>query len=255
MDGADAGHHAAGGLRDEPRTGLERLPRALPRSSTCRRRTSSTPTSTATSATRRPAPIPVRATGDGTVPLPGWTSANGWSGTRRRSTSCRRCSTPRAGYIVTANNAGERPAARCSPRTGTSATAPIGIERLLGERIAVGREAHRRRPRRDPARHRQTRTPPRSSRDRGARARRRRRPRRRTCSTAGTAAPTSTAPRRRTSPCSGAHLLDDMFGIAPRADAPRGRRPLVRRRRHSARRARRTLVDERGRPGSPAATP
>jgi penicillin amidase len=55
-----------------------------------------------------PGLIPVRAKGDGTVPVPGWTSAYGWTGTipydRLPSVL-----NPPSGYIVTANNAAVGP--------------------------------------------------------------------------------------------------------------------------------------------------
>ncbi|GAB2512493.1 penicillin acylase family protein [Paramicrobacterium agarici] len=55
-----------------------------------------------------PGLVPVRKTGDGTTPLPGWTSENGWSGyvdfEKLPSTY-----NPPQGYIVTANNAAVGP--------------------------------------------------------------------------------------------------------------------------------------------------
>ncbi|MCI2959214.1 penicillin acylase family protein [Agromyces atrinae] len=54
-----------------------------------------------------PGTVPVRKSGDGTVPLPGWTSANGWSGTVPFD-AMPRLFNPPAGYIVTANNAVEQ---------------------------------------------------------------------------------------------------------------------------------------------------
>ena len=50
-----------------------------------------------------PGTVPVRATGDGTVPLPGWTSENGWSGTVPFD-ELPSMLNPERGYIVTANN-------------------------------------------------------------------------------------------------------------------------------------------------------
>ena len=94
VDGAHRRDDAAGRLRAEPRPRLARLPRrrlALRRARAephLRRR------STATSATRRPATSPCALTGDGTVPLPGWTSANGWSGSIAVRRAARRCSIP-----------------------------------------------------------------------------------------------------------------------------------------------------------------
>ena len=51
------------------------------------------------------------------------------------------------------------------------------------------------------------------------------------------------------------NLLDDMFGVASRADPPRGRRPVVRRRRLAPRRARCPRGGRTRTRGSPAATP
>ncbi|WP_240665779.1 penicillin acylase family protein [Agromyces sp. LHK192] len=51
-----------------------------------------------------PGSIPIRAAGDGTVPLPGWTNANGWTGTVPFEALPSEFN-PARGYIVTANNA------------------------------------------------------------------------------------------------------------------------------------------------------
>jgi penicillin amidase len=51
-----------------------------------------------------PGTIPVRKSGDGTVPLPGWTSGNGWAGAIP-SAELPSVLNPARGYIVTANNA------------------------------------------------------------------------------------------------------------------------------------------------------
>lgn len=51
-----------------------------------------------------PGAIPVRLSGDGTVPMPGWTSANGWSGTIPFD-QLPSMLNPERGWIVTANNA------------------------------------------------------------------------------------------------------------------------------------------------------
>jgi penicillin amidase len=51
-----------------------------------------------------PGDIPVRLTGDGTVPLPGWTSSNGWAGSIPFEQLPNELN-PARGYIVTANNA------------------------------------------------------------------------------------------------------------------------------------------------------
>ena len=134
VDRADAGHHAAGGLRPEPRTGLERLPR-------CRlalRRARAEPHLRRRRRQHRlpgPGTDPRARPGDGTLPLPGWTSPNGWRAPSR-SRSCRRCSTPRA-----AHRHGQQRGERRRPHAdaGLGPRLPRrGIERLLGERIASG---------------------------------------------------------------------------------------------------------------------
>ncbi|QTX06325.1 penicillin acylase family protein [Agromyces archimandritae] len=51
-----------------------------------------------------PGRVPIRKQGDGTVPLPGWTSANGWSGYLAFE-QLPNSFDPERGYIVTANNA------------------------------------------------------------------------------------------------------------------------------------------------------
>lgn len=51
-----------------------------------------------------PGDIPVRLSGDGTVPVPGWTSANGWAGSIPFEQLPNELN-PSRGYIVTANNA------------------------------------------------------------------------------------------------------------------------------------------------------
>jgi len=83
-----------------------------------------------------PGSIPVRSTGDGTVPLPGWTSENGWSGTIPFD-QLPSVLNPARGYIVTANNAvsANGPALTQDWDLGYRAE---GIERMLQERIAAG---------------------------------------------------------------------------------------------------------------------
>lgn len=83
-----------------------------------------------------PGRIPIRKAGDGTVPMPGWTSANGWAGTVPFD-QLPSVQNPERGYLVTANNA-------------VSANGPVFtndwdhgyrarvIERMLDERIAAG---------------------------------------------------------------------------------------------------------------------
>ena len=83
-----------------------------------------------------PGTIPVRLSGDGTVPLPGWTSANGWSGSMPFE-ELPSMLNPERGYIVTANNAvmSGGPMLTVDWDLGYRAA---GIERLLQERIASG---------------------------------------------------------------------------------------------------------------------
>jgi penicillin G amidase len=83
-----------------------------------------------------PGTIPVRQVGDGTVPLAGWTSANGWAGTVPFE-ELPSVLNPARGYIVTANNAvsGNGPMITQDWDLGYRAA---GIEHLLAERIAEG---------------------------------------------------------------------------------------------------------------------
>ncbi|MFF2271091.1 penicillin acylase family protein [Agromyces sp. NPDC058136] len=85
-----------------------------------------------------PGKIPVRKTGDGTVPLPGWTSATGWSGMLPfdRLPSVQN---PPAGYIVTANN--PAPAGPDGPlltKDWDYGYRAAGIDRLIRERLDAG---------------------------------------------------------------------------------------------------------------------
>ncbi len=83
-----------------------------------------------------PGTIPVRLSGDGTIPLPGWTSANGWAGAVPFE-QLPSMLNPERGYIVTANNAvmDSGPMLTQDWDLGYRAA---GIERLLQERIASG---------------------------------------------------------------------------------------------------------------------
>jgi penicillin G amidase len=83
-----------------------------------------------------PGTIPVRKAGDGTVPLAGWTSANGWAGTVPFE-ELPFVLNPERGYIVTANNAvsGNGPMITQDWDLGYRAA---GIEHLLTERITEG---------------------------------------------------------------------------------------------------------------------
>jgi penicillin amidase len=83
-----------------------------------------------------PGMIPVRTAGDGTIPLPGWTSANGWAGTVPFD-DLPTVLNPARGYIVTANN----PVSANGPMLTQDwdlGYRAAGIERLLAERIADG---------------------------------------------------------------------------------------------------------------------
>ena len=125
VDRAHAGH-----ARRRPIFALDRaqdwngLPRGRRRSSTCPRRTSSTPTSTATSATRRPARIPVRTSGDGTraaARLDERERLGGHDPLRRAALGAE----PARGlHRHREQRRQPDPTARCSRRTGTTATAP-----------------------------------------------------------------------------------------------------------------------------------
>jgi penicillin G amidase len=83
-----------------------------------------------------PGTIPVRKAGDGTVPLAGWTSANGWAGAVPFE-ELPSVLNPARGYIVTANNAvsGNGPMITQDWDLGYRAR---GIEHLLAERITEG---------------------------------------------------------------------------------------------------------------------
>ncbi|WP_438855010.1 penicillin acylase family protein [Agromyces sp. M3QZ16-3] len=83
-----------------------------------------------------PGLIPVRASGDGTVPLPGWTSENGWTGTVPYD-ELPSVLNPDRGYIVTANNAVEKDGPMLT-RDWDLGYRAEGIERRLGELIAAG---------------------------------------------------------------------------------------------------------------------
>lgn len=83
-----------------------------------------------------PGSIPVRLTGDGTVPLPGWTSANGWSGTVPFD-QLPSVLNPERGYLVTANNAVSSSGPMLTKDWDLGYRAS-GIERMLQERIASG---------------------------------------------------------------------------------------------------------------------
>ncbi|MDQ2662281.1 MAG: penicillin acylase family protein [Actinomycetota bacterium] len=83
-----------------------------------------------------PGTIPIRKAGDGTVPMPGWTSANGWEGTVPFD-AMPSVLNPERGYLVTANNAvsGNGPMLTQDWDLGYRA---VAIERLLQEHIAAG---------------------------------------------------------------------------------------------------------------------
>ncbi|MFC9919475.1 penicillin acylase family protein [Agromyces binzhouensis] len=83
-----------------------------------------------------PGRIPVRSAGDGTVPLPGWTSENGWTGTVPYD-ELPSVLNPERGYIVTANNAVEEDGPMLT-RDWDLGYRAEGIERRLGDLIAAG---------------------------------------------------------------------------------------------------------------------
>ena len=122
-----------------------------------------------------PGTVPVRATGDGTVPLPGWISQNGWT----RHGAVRRApvdAQPRARV----HRHGQQPRERQRPdaHPGLGSRLSGALHRAAPRRAhRLGREAHGRRPHRDPARHRGRQREHPAARDRGTRPRRRRRPR------------------------------------------------------------------------------
>ncbi|BDZ55939.1 penicillin acylase family protein [Agromyces marinus] len=83
-----------------------------------------------------PGLIPVRATGDGTVPLPGWTSANGWTGWVPFA-DLPSVQNPERGYLVTANNAVSQNGPMLTQDWDLGYRAE-GIERRLAELVAAG---------------------------------------------------------------------------------------------------------------------
>ncbi|KRC58827.1 penicillin amidase [Agromyces sp. Root81] len=84
-----------------------------------------------------PGRIPVRKSGDGTLPLPGWTSANGWSGTIPFD-DLPSVLNPPAGYIVTANNAAAGPDGPMLTMDWDYGYRAAGIDRLIRDRIDAG---------------------------------------------------------------------------------------------------------------------
>ena len=85
-----------------------------------------------------PGTIPLRKAGDGTIPLPGWTSANGWAGTVPFE-ELPSILNPERGYIVTANNAVSRNGPMLTQDWDLGYRAD-GLERMLSERISAGTE-------------------------------------------------------------------------------------------------------------------
>lgn len=83
-----------------------------------------------------PGRIPVRKAGDGTVPMPGWTSANGWAGTVPFD-QLPSVQNPEQGYLVTANNAVSQNGPVLTNDWDHGYRAEV-IERMLDERIAAG---------------------------------------------------------------------------------------------------------------------
>ena len=83
-----------------------------------------------------PGVVPTRSAGDGTVPLPGWTSANGWSGAVPYG-ELPSMLNPDRGYIVTANNAVSETGPMLTKDWDLGYRAE-GIELRLSELIASG---------------------------------------------------------------------------------------------------------------------
>ncbi|HEY1105262.1 MAG TPA: penicillin acylase family protein [Agromyces sp.] len=84
-----------------------------------------------------PGKIPVRKSGDGTMPLPGWTSANGWSGMLPFD-ALPSVENPAAGYIVTANNAAAGPDGPLLTKDWDYGYRATGIDTRLREALAGG---------------------------------------------------------------------------------------------------------------------
>lgn len=84
-----------------------------------------------------PGDIPVRLSGDGTVPMPGWTSSNGWSGSIPFD-ELPSVLNPPAGYIVTANNPPAGPDGPLLTEDWDYGYRAVGIDRLIRERTADG---------------------------------------------------------------------------------------------------------------------
>lgn len=84
-----------------------------------------------------PGRVPIRLAGDGTVPLAGWTSANGWSGTIPFD-QLPSVLNPPTGYIVTANNAVAGPDGPMLTVDWDLGYRAETIDRLLRERISAG---------------------------------------------------------------------------------------------------------------------
>ncbi|RXZ67835.1 penicillin acylase family protein [Agromyces albus] len=84
-----------------------------------------------------PGRIPVRTSGDGTVPLPGWTSENRWAGTIPFD-ELPSALNPPSGYLVTANNPIVSSGEALLTKDWDMGYRAEAIDRLLGERIAAG---------------------------------------------------------------------------------------------------------------------
>lgn len=84
-----------------------------------------------------PGRVPVRLAGNGTVPLAGWTSAHGWSGTIPFDQLPSMLNPP-AGYIVTANNAAAGPDGPMLTMDWDLGYRAAAIDRLLRERVEGG---------------------------------------------------------------------------------------------------------------------
>ena len=84
-----------------------------------------------------PGRIPVRTSGDGTVPLPGWTSENRWAGMIPFE-ELPSVLNPPSGYLVTANNPIVASGEALLTKDWDLGYRAEAIDRLIGERIAAG---------------------------------------------------------------------------------------------------------------------
>ena len=119
------------GASTAPPTG--RVSRGARRSSSGRSRTSSMPMPAARSASSRRAACRSARSGDGWLPVPGWTGEYDWTGLHPVRRDCRRRRNPPSGHFVSANNkiVPDGYPYFLSAATGTCRTAPSGSATLL----------------------------------------------------------------------------------------------------------------------------